>query len=394
MDLNEDGAQEPDREETKVATPDVRKETLLTPPPSHASVASGPTKTSHPGLFTPLFKMPSTPASATPASRHVRAGTADSRASTLPTLAQFQRGGFVASAHGNTTQVRKRALIHELSSDDEGGSDDEYEPSDSDSPTLLTPTKDAKDAHVLKKAKVTHGAAVSSKPQSTITAKNPFGFKQKITAKPKVSTPLTPKASTPAASLPKPAPARATPAPKKSAKKPLFQPGKRRAAQAAESRIQSLYETESHYNTESAIEEADHIEEPRLPVEGLRRMSLTPAPSEGQEAAEFGVDAARTQTNAKDNTWTKWTHTRAGGDRVPNLQATVEDADDDSEAEISEFIYVDGVIVRKDQVQELGLTSGLQDMRAGASGRVRGREKGKGYWERVKEGVREGCRMS
>jgi hypothetical protein len=191
MDLTEDGAQEPDREETKVATPDVRKETLLTPPPSHASVASGPTKTSHPGLFTPLFKMPSTPASATPASRHVRAGTADSRASTLPTLAQFQRGGSVASAYSNTTQVRKRALVHELSSDDEGGSDDEYEPSDSDSPTPLTPTKDAKDAHVLKKAKVTHGAAVSSKPQSTITAKNPFGFKQKITTKPKVSTPLT-----------------------------------------------------------------------------------------------------------------------------------------------------------------------------------------------------------
>jgi hypothetical protein len=386
MDLNEDGAQEPDREETKVATPDVRKETLLTPPPSHASVASGPTKTSHPGLFTPLFKMPSTPASATPASRHVRAGTADSRASTLPTLAQFQRGGFVASAHGNTTQVRKRALIHELSSDDEGGSDDEYEPSDSDSPTLLTPTKDAKDAHVLKKAKVTHGAAVSSKPQSTITAKNPFGFKQKITAKPKVSTPLTPKASTPAASLPKPAPARATAAPKKSAKKPLFQPGKRRAAQAAKSRIQSLYETESHYNTESAIEEADHIEEPRLPVDGMRRMSLTPAPWESQEAAEFA--------GASD--WQAFNETRKRGDRVRNLQATVESAADDSEPNISEFIYVDGVIVGRDQVQELGLTSGLQGTRVGASGGVRGRERegeGEAHWEKVRE-VREGCRIS
>jgi len=381
---------------------------------------------------------------------------------TLPAASNTRRGASVVSAQSNATRSRKRARTYDLSSD-EDNSESDYAPSEPDSPSAEKSARQAKkmhDAPVLKKARtgIMGSSAATSKPQpraqvEKVPGKNGFGFKSKPTPKPMTPTktqwrepaPLVSSSPVPASSPQSPSVRGRAPAPKAkpvrasnmAGKKFIPLPSKRAAARKAEDKIHGYFEADEEFRTECAIE--DDVEEARLP-EDMRRMSITPSPSDSQLAAEFQevledaesgasehdetvemlvdiqepttaaasvLSDARTHTQTgpsaltakdNDNTWTSWAHTRARGDRHiaknPHLQPTVED--DDSEADISEYILVNGIIVRKDQVEGLDLTGCAQQamisraIGAGRPGREEGR--GMGYWERLKSTV--GCRMS
>ncbi|KAF2821878.1 hypothetical protein CC86DRAFT_426444 [Ophiobolus disseminans] len=407
---------------------------LPTPPPSHVSFVSEPTS----------FKKPSVPASATPAgTRHIHAGTADFRASSLTLQAATQHGQrshSITSVRTVGTESRKRPQEFELSDGED--SQDDYEPSEPDSPSVEKSARKAtktKEVPVTKKSRALDGTAIS-KPQprvERVKGKNGFGFKYAPTQTPKTPTsaswrePTSLMFSSPAVSSPKspsirvPAPKLKAPAAKKGGKKFIPQPGKRRAAVAAEGRIHGYFEAAAEFNTECAIE--DDVEEARLPDE-MRRLSMTPSPPNSQLAAEFGevstnsedgeseptesvdmlvnpelTSASSNKAGVKDNAynWTAGTHTRAGGDRnATKYQATVADVDDDSDLDISEYTFVNGVIVRKDQIGELGLMLATQTMtsraiKAGRPGREKLRvaaSRSLGYWARLRgEG---GCSMS
>jgi hypothetical protein len=419
----------------------LRRQHLPTPPPSHASVVSEPnTPTrSSPSTTTTTyaFKKPSMPASAAPINytcqsigpdaRHIRGGTIDSRASsfTLQAATCKQRGASLESRGSNpsactsVTHNRKRKKSIDLSSDEDEVSD--YVPSEPDSPLGKQPSRQVEDAPVLKKYKVLSGREASSKaaPQlQTAEGKNAFGFKTLSTLKLKTKPKVTPATSSSTSSKPPPfltskvpkkplespsvrasstRPAIITkrkPAPalkKASKKKPVPQPTKRQAALHAENKIQGYFEDEQEFATGCVIEEADHMEAARLPTE-MGRMSITPAPQtqDGESVAMLLDSETLTPTSspltpptpitAQSCTHKSWTCDRLDGDRHVSKQSTIEG--DDSEPDISEYNYVDGIIVRKGQVEELDLTGDTQIMTSGVTGG--GWHGGKETWERCK----------
>lgn len=131
-----------------------QRQQLPSPPPSHASVASEPLTNNKPDISSssPAFKKPSTPASAGPnqlgrepvttEARHVRAGTTDSRASSITVQAsRDQRGSSIASnTSGTLPRPRKRKVEVSVSSDEEDDESD-YAPSEPDSPLANKSTR-------------------------------------------------------------------------------------------------------------------------------------------------------------------------------------------------------------------------------------------------------------
>lgn len=279
-----------------------RKETqqLPSPPRSHASVVSEPAARRQHDVTAPLssFKKPSLPASAVPSTfrqpiaagaRHVRAGTTDSRASsfTLPASPGSQRGASVKSRTSITsrqtgaTQTRKRQMMNKLSSDEDSDSQSDYAPSKNASPIDGESPKPTKHVHTAKKTKTNDGAEIpiKAKPRvQKVMGRNGYGFKFAPTLGKTVSGGSKPAARPPIEP-------RRTVTPKTVKKTLALQFTKRRAAIAANDKIQNILDSTSEFETELAIEEADHIESARLP-EGLRRMSLTPSPPD-----ENSVDA-------------------------------------------------------------------------------------------------------
>lgn len=386
---------------------------LPSPPPSHASVESEQSMSTQRRVadHASAFKLPTAPASASvqnrrsvaPETRNIRAGTADSRASsfTLPAQPRSDRGVSVASrdsARTGASQNRKRPVEFSLSDDDEDVSD--YAPSEPDSPSAdaAKRARARRDGSVIKKSKNLNAASQATYFDKN-RAKNGFGFKKPVvTSKPKPATSLsssnTPakKPSTvPSTTAKKPstagvtiirkgstlARAKPTVTSKSTPKKNKFvpQPSRRRAAMNAEDRIANIYEENEEFETECAIEDADQLEDARLP-NTLRRMSLTPM--EGNESVEMLMErdespaltsavtdittattapttATTARTAKKDNyDFPAWTHDRKLGDRHlakkkhgGRYQAMVRD-EDDEEADISQYICVDGVILSSD----------------------------------------------
>jgi hypothetical protein len=283
------------------------------------------------------FKKPFLPASAGfngharqtigPRAHHVRAGTTESQASsfTLPPSPRNQCGASIAwrtsdvSARTDSTQGRKRKISIDLSSDEEDISD--YTPSEHDSPSVAHAGKLVKDVPALKKTKTASGSGVATKTASRFgkaPGKNAFGFKTLVAPKSKPKPATTPSrapgkhtASSTTTACPSSKPKPST--------TPILQLSKRRAALRAESAIHGLFDDELEFATQCAIEAADQMEDARLP-ETISRMSITPAPQD---------------------------------ESVAMLRDTVEDSG--SEPDVSEFVYVGGVIVRKGEVGELRL---------------------------------------
>jgi hypothetical protein len=107
--------------------------------------------------------------------------------------------------------------------------------------------------------------------------------------------------------------------------------GKRTAALKAKDAIRDQYQDTEKFATECAIEAADQLEDARLP-EDMGRMSITPSPQDAET-----VDTLVAPPNK---------------DRL-RYQAAVVD-EDDSEADISEYIYVNGVILHRGSHEEGG----------------------------------------
>jgi hypothetical protein len=359
------------------------RQQLPSPPPSHASIVSEPTTPGPPQASTAAstFKKPFLPASAEsnktvrqsigPEARHVRAGTVDSRVSsfTLPVESRNGRAASVnsrasgVSAHTGLAPNRKRKIAIDLSSDEEDVSD--YAPSEPDSPLANKPTRLA-DGPAVKKSKTSNGSAVVPKGPLRVdqsVRKNTFGFKTGTLPKPRMPTsstttisasrrtpvpatsskPSTPRpasstgrqlssarAPTPAQVRPKAVPA--TKKPPQTTSTAYF--GKRAAARKAEDLIHHHYQDTAALATELVIEAADHLEDARLP-EDMGRMSITPAP---QDAESVDILATPDRRNGR-------------------CQASIADAEDE-ELDISEYIYVNGVIVHESDVERLELTGG------------------------------------
>jgi hypothetical protein len=349
---------------------------LPSPPPSHASVVSEPTTPIPPQASTAAstFKKPFSPASTEankthhqaidPEARHVRAGTVGSRASSFTFAAEVrtQRGPSVSSrassmsGHTGVTASRKRKPTFDLS-DEEDVSD--YAPSEPDSPLAGKPTRPAGGPFV-KKSKASNGSSVASNVSSCVgqpVRKNTFGFKTTTLSKPKLSTTSTTTTGTPRKT---PGPAVSAPSSKSLASRPassagrqpiLARPpasaqvkpkkpqphtsnsyfGKRAAALKAKDAIRDQYQDTEEFATECAIEAADQLEDARLP-EDMGRMSITPSPQDAET-----LDTLVAPPNK---------------DRL-RYQAAVVD-EDDSEADISEYIYVNGVILHRGSHEEGG----------------------------------------
>jgi hypothetical protein len=374
---------------------------LPSPPPSHASVVSEPTTPGTSQSFTSIssFKKPFLPASADPSKsgrqsvdpgiRHVRTGTVDSRASsvTLPAESRTQRGVSATSrassisAYTGVSPNRKRKIIIDLSSDEEDVSD--YAPSEPVSP-LASESDKALQSPNSKRIKGVNGFAAASKVPPRVDKavhKNNYGFKSTTLPKPRpkstsaTTTIASRKTSTPTASTmpikpsascsttstrygppsaragsihPSPATNQAKSKAGPSAKKTqqtkfIPQPSKRRATLASENKTRGIYQDMEEFITECAVQDADQLEDARLP-EDMRRMSITPAP---QAVGEETVDMLSTPLAAKYNTSNSRTADHTNGDRR-RYQATL--ADDESEPDISEYVYVNGIIVRKGDV--------------------------------------------
>ncbi|KAF2032139.1 hypothetical protein EK21DRAFT_87515 [Setomelanomma holmii] len=170
-------------------------------------------------------------------------------------------------------------------------------------------------------------------------------------------------------------------------KKPFLPPSKRRAALAAEDKIHGYFEDTEEFLTECAIEDADQLEEARLP-EDMRRMSITPSPfshpqhdnmdPNGEVGTEDSVEIlvndepdylhtidTSTPTSTSQHAtqpnpsydWTSWTQDRLNGDRhLSKYQARCETADEESDLDISRLHLVNGVLVYEDEAGELDLT--------------------------------------
>lgn len=441
----------------------VRVQQLPSPASPHASVVTEPCAPDRRGdlLSASGFRKPCLPASAAPSNvvcpsiapkaRHVWVGTADSRDSSLalPASPHSQRGDSIVSRTSDNSgctgasQKRKRTVEHSLSSDEDEDPASDYAPSEPDSPRPSEPARRAKGAPVAKKSKV--APALKTTPRvERFMGKNGYGFKIKPVPKPKLdtanalsSTASKSSAPTPSsitrkvpphsrvptarssteATKPKPRP---IPVSKKRTlrKKPIPQPSKRRAAVAAEGKIQDIFDKVEGYETKSTSGEADDTDDTRLP-DGMSCMGITPVPASqvDAESVDMLVESESEQyhtpppSRAGSNIASKspnnpksppgfddWTKSRRTGDRhmstqpKSRFQATVED--DESEPDIGEYMSIDDIIIGKDQIKELELTDESQatTLRAINAGRRQGRVRRLGGWERVRDVI--GCRVS
>jgi hypothetical protein len=281
---------------------------------------------------------------------------------------------------------RKRKPTFDLS-DDEDVSD--YAPSEPDSPLAGKPSR-LVEGHIVKKSKTSNGSSVASNVSSRVgqpVRKNPFGFKTTTLSKPKLPTASPHKTHVPTASATskssanrpasssgrQPSPARtptsaqAKSKPGPAAKKPQYHTsnsyfGKRAAAVKAEDKIHNIYQDTEEFATELAIEVADELEDAHLP-EDMGRMSITPGPQDAETVVMLATPPSK---------------------KRQRYHATVAD-EDDSEADISEFIYINGVIVHKGSLEERELTSGGQTTTSGVTraggrgGRAQGQSRKWGY---------------
>jgi hypothetical protein len=270
-----------------------------------------------------------------------------------------------------------------LSSDEDEDPESDYAPSEPDSPFLNQSMKQTKITHTMKKTKTNDGSRFAAKctPRvEKVMGKNGYGFKITPAPKPKLGVSSTLPSGTPAPSVRQsseaiqPKSKAATPTFRKTMKKdPIPQPSKRRAAIAAENKIQNFFENIEEFETELAIEEADHMETARLP-DSMRSMSITPSPASQEVIVDTESVDMLVETELPRGFKT-WSQTRSTGDRVL-FQASVADADY-SEADSSEYMSIGGVIVRK----EMELTSNEQAMTSEAT--RTGKRGGKlGVWGR------------
>jgi hypothetical protein len=450
----------------KPSTPqqEAHRDQLPSPSPSHASLASEPITPKAPIAATTThgFKIPSTPASAShPFSsrqsvareaRNIRTSTVDS-CSTLPVTPRSQYGEPIisptseASSPTSAKASRKRVREVELSSDEDEESD--YAPSEPDSPLAYKSNKDVRVNLGVKKARVTYGQGSVAKmpPRVMNSVGKKFGFKPKpvvgqgspmlpvmaarmpgarfpslttprVAPKPAsnkaVTTLATPESPSVRTSSKQPASMRAPP---KKLPKHLQPPSKRRAALAAETKIHEICEFEEEVRNESAIDDADAMEEAepvreqRLRAD-MRGLSITPAPSnrhvvddmdsvehlvesespnESARGDEMIVDTESEQgqplstpsafrstfSNASDGfiqedrndgvySRSHFLHDRALGDRR-HAKATTSNSDEE-DLDISEYLYINGVIWRKGDIEELDLTDDTQVTTSRATG--------------------------
>jgi hypothetical protein len=314
---------------------------LPSPPPSHVSIASEhlTSRLSDARTASSSFKRPFIPVSAettshtrqsiTPEVCYARADTTKSQASnpTLPASPCKQRVASIGlrnsdvPARTGLIQSRKRKISIDLSSDEEDISD--YAPSESESPSVDHTARPERNIPASKKTKTALRSSVATKTASlsgkATPGKNAFGFKTIVAPK------LKPKLAASPSRVPGKYSASFTTPTRSSAKAklsetPVSHPSKRRAALRAESRIHGLFDDELTFATECAIEAADQMEDVRLP-ETMNRMSITPA---------------------------------LQGEGIVMLRDDVED--NGSEPDISEFVLIGGVIVRRGEVAELVLT--------------------------------------
>jgi hypothetical protein len=239
-------------------------------------------------------------------------------------------------------------MVISMSSDEDSDSQSDYAPSENASPVDGELSMPKKHVHTAKKTKTNDGAEVAAKPKprvQKVMGRKGYGFKFAPTLSKTVPIP-----SKPAARRPVTEPRR-TNAPKTVKKTPVPAFARRRAAVAAKGKIQNIFDSNEEFETELAIEQADHIESARLP-DDMRRMSLTPSPPD-----EDSVDAL-----AEPRSFKEWSKVRSTGDRKARLQATVED--DDSEVDIGEYDPSGGII----RNGETELTSEAQTMTSGKMG--------------------------
>lgn len=337
------------------------RQQLSSPPPSLLSVASKPLTTNKQDVSSPksMFKKPSTPASAGPSqlgrqpiaagARHVRAGTVDSRASTVtvPASSRDPRGASVVSqtsdnlSRTDASRTRKRHAEVSLSSDEDEDVSD-YAPSDSDSPLAGKSTRRARNEPVAKKSK-TSTSSVTTSQHASMKLKNTFGFKS-TNPKPRAATTAVSSsnassknaASSASTASNKPS----TPAPRTASKPAFTQPGKRLAAKKAEIENSKYFQELEEFDTECAIEEADQLEDARLP-EDMNRMSITPSPSTRSRNGEETVGNATPMSGPKKGkngyTYGSWTRDRMAGDRALSRARPVVE-EDDSEIDTGESI--------------------------------------------------------
>jgi len=230
-------------------------------------------------------------------------------------------------------------MVHNLSSDEESDSQSDYSPSENASPINGEPPKPTRHTHTAKKTKTNDGAEVAAKPKPRVQkfmGKNGYGFK----FAPTLGKPVS-RGSKPAARPPTQPRRISTPKTVKKTTVPQFT--KRRAAVAANDKIQNIFDSTSEFETELAIEEADHVESARLPAD-MGRMSLTPSPP--------SVDENSVEALAEPGSFREWSQVRSTGDRMVGFQPSVEDGDD-SELDIGEYDLVGGVLV-----QNVGLRRG------------------------------------
>lgn len=178
---------------------DAAERQRLSPSPFHALGVSDRIEKQQTGFKSPFaaFRKPSTPASAHARgapicnfigsnARYVRAGTVDSRASsvTVPAAPSHHDASVAsrtsdASARTGATQGRKRARELHVSGDEDEA---DYAPSEPESPLAKKVPKNTKDVPMIKKTKATDGSAVTSKPRAEAEkTKGKFGFKTATT---------------------------------------------------------------------------------------------------------------------------------------------------------------------------------------------------------------------
>lgn len=156
----------------------------------------------------------------------------------------------------------------------------------------------------------------------------------------------------------------------------------RKAKILAEERLQQQHAADEEYRTQAIIEEAEAREDRVKSIvnaandvngvrQCLRELSLTPAPSLPDAGKEAPVNmladdvhnettpAATTVNSEEKYGWTEWTRDRAIA-RECKLSATVENGSDE-ELDISEYRFVNGVILHRQRYQGNGSDGSSED---------------------------------
>ncbi|KAF2850354.1 hypothetical protein T440DRAFT_555253 [Plenodomus tracheiphilus IPT5] len=223
-----------------------------------------------------------------------------------------------------------RRKVHDLSSDDD---EDLYEPSDEeeeeryqdipDPPkTKNTPTK-IRNKPMAKKcrfADVPTSAAAAKLKTSSKNGKNGFGFKIPTTNTASNTVPAAPQPKTPTKPKPKPS----TRHPSSPSSKPQPRTPSRAAKITAQQRNQEyIY----HLDRSTSPSEADDTNnilrgtaEGASLQDGIRQMSITPAPSAVSAADSTSARVTGRSSGEVTAEWLAWTRARAGGDRALGRQ--------------------------------------------------------------------------